>query len=129
MRRTFYLSVLLVLTSQVAHAQQHKPCVGDGVVFANNQDVPMTLSVQSGQTCVRMIRRASIDVKSIQFVQQPKHGALRRVGRLGYTYTARKGYVGADSYVVRYVGTSADRQGNTAFQVYQGVAVTMNVTP
>jgi hypothetical protein len=87
------------------------------------------MTVRSGQTCRRNFTSTGFKLDTIQFLQTPSHGVLRKVGRFGYSYTANRGYIGADSFHVRYVGSKVDRAGNKSFDTFQGLKWSVNVVP
>jgi hypothetical protein len=126
----FCFSALAILVSvQVANAQQARNCQTGRAIIESGFDAPSTMTVRSGQTCRRNFKTTQFKLESIQFLQMPSHGTLKKVGAFGYAYTAKKGYVGADSFHVRYVGSKVDRAGNKSFDTFQGLKWTVNVVP
>jgi hypothetical protein len=118
------------LAVQAAVAQQRPAdCFGDSILFVANQDVRSDLTVRKGRSCGRTMSGGQTQVTSIQFLQQPRHGTLRRAGRIGYLYAPRKGFTGQDQFKVRYVGYRVDDRGNKAFDVFFGVLTNVTVVP
>jgi hypothetical protein len=128
--KTVFLATVMVVASQTVHAQQRPAdCLGESILFVANQDVRSELTVRKDRSCARTMSGGQNQITSIQFVRQPRHGTLRRAGRIGYLYTPRKGFTGQDRFAVRYVGYRVDDRGNKAFDVFFGVLTNVTVAP
>jgi ribosomal protein S30 len=118
-----------VLAQTPALAQQQRACQTGRVNMADNYDAPATMTLRSGSACNRNLTSKKFKLNELQFVQMPTHGKLVKRGQFGYQYVANKGYTGADSFAVRYVGEKVGREGRTQFATFQGLKWTVNVVP
>jgi hypothetical protein len=112
-----------------AAAQTPNPCKTGDLVFANNFDVSAVMTIKSGGGCGRRLTTEEFRLREMQFLEQPRHGKLTRIDRTAYSYVPRPGYIGQDSFHVRYVGEKLSPSGQKLFDVFQGVKWTVNVVP
>jgi hypothetical protein len=117
------------LAQTPALAQETRACQTGQMTMANDYDAPATMTVRSGRACNRNLTSTKFKLNELQFVQMPTHGKLVKRGRFGYQYIANKGYTGADTFAVRYVGEKLGRDGSTRFATFQGLKWTVNVVP
>jgi hypothetical protein len=123
--------ILLVFLAAAfpAAAQTQNPCRTGDLVFANNFDVPATMTVRTGGGCGRRLTTTEFRLREMQFIERPRHGTLRRIDRNSYSYVPRPGYIGPDSFHVRYVGEKLSPSGEKLFNVFQGVKWSVSVVP
>jgi hypothetical protein len=94
-----------------AQLQEHYPAGG-----VNSSGY---FNVASGGTCLFPIRMDGV-VKSSSISQGPAHGTLKRLNASTYTYTAKAGYKGPDTFAVQATGKGPTSSGTSV--------ITMNAT-
>jgi len=89
-------------------------CYGPGLSLYDNQTVERRLRVNSGGTCRLRFGRSLGPMYSVEIPQRPSHGTVQ-IGPLHTViYTARRGYVGSDTFTYArrgftHVGTPTTR--------------------
>jgi hypothetical protein len=124
-----FVSLALLASALPAAAQTPNPCKTGDLVFANNVDVSAVMTIRTGGGCGRRLTTEEFRLREMQFIEQPRHGKLTRIDRTAYSYVPRVGYIGPDSFHVRYVGEKLSPSGEKLFNVFQGVKWTVNVVP
>jgi hypothetical protein len=124
-----FVCLAILASTPLGAAQTPNPCKTGDLVFANNVDVPAVMTVKTGGGCGRRLTTEEFRLREMQFIAQPRHGKLTRIDRNSYTYVPRAGYVGPDSFHVRYLGEKLSPSGERLFNVFQGVKWTVNVVP
>ena len=88
-----------------AVAAQQKDCIqGRAIVEMGYDSHTTTMQVRSGKSCARHLDFPEFDFKSLEIVERPRNGSIEHLGRGRWRYTARQGYVGPDSFKLRYIG-------------------------
>jgi len=113
------LSALLLLSwNQAAHANQ---CFTNGPRYHLESDtVEWRMKIRSSENCVRGVRFSYVWNAAVSLVSPPQSGQVTLVGP-GFLYTAKSGYRGKDTFVVRVSGSKNKTSGFSAIRVVVSV--------
>ncbi len=124
-----FVGLAFMASAVPALAQTPNTCRTGDLVFANNFDVSAVMTIKTGGGCGRRLTTEEFRLREMQFIEQPRHGKLTRIDWVSYSYVPRAGYIGPDSFHVRYVGEKLSPSGQKLFDVFQGVKWIVNVVP
>ncbi len=109
------LTTLLTLTTLTTSALAK--CEAKNSSFIWGSDADVTLYMNKGERCgVRLAMRGSM-VDSINIVSPAKNGVADTVGLTAFVYVPKPGFVGADAFKVRAIGSSNSAKGPIIFNV------------
>jgi hypothetical protein len=119
--RTAYLlllALLLLSGNQVAHANQ---CFTNGPRYHLESDtVEWRMKIRSSENCVRGVRFSYVWNAAVSLVSPPQTGQVTLIGP-GFSYTAKSGFHGEDTFVVRVSGSKNKTSGFSAIRVVVSV--------
>jgi hypothetical protein len=75
------------------------------------------IDLKSGDSCLFPIRRHGT-VSGSDISQKPIHGKLKRLSTSTFQYTAKSGYKGSDTFVIRATGQGPTASGTSAITVH-----------
>lgn len=75
------------------------------------------VEVVSGGSCLFPVRMHST-VSSSDISQKPLHGKLKRLNTSTYKYTAKRGYRGSDTFVIKATGQGPAASGTSVITVH-----------
>ena len=113
MRRFILAIAVLGLTPVPAFAAD---CRVTGRPSAFGVDMTAYVAVRSGETCKFPIRIPGM-MTSSGVAQAPAHGRLSQLNVTTFTYTAERGYKGADSFAIYGVGEGPYGSGRSVITV------------
>jgi hypothetical protein len=78
--------------------------------------VDWTMQISSGQSCVRGLRHKRVTIDTAKLVSPPKSGQLRLLGS-GFSYTAKSGFQGQDSFTIQVSGMLNGIRGSSDIRI------------
>ena len=106
-----FISLATLSTSAFAE------CEVKGSSFIWGSDADVTMYMNKGETCgVGLVMRGSM-VDSINIITPPKNGGVGVVGLTAFGYRPKPGFVGADAFKVRAIGSNNSSKGPIIFNV------------
>ena len=100
-------------------ARAASECPASGTLSSWGVNSTGYFNVASGGTCLFPIRMDGV-VRSSSISQRPANGTLKRLNASTYTYTAKAGYKGPDTFAVQATGKGPMSSGTSV--------ITMNAT-
>jgi Bacterial Ig domain len=92
-------------------------CVSQAPRYALTSDtVDWSITVGSGQGCVRGLRSSNVVLERVTLATPPKSGNVQLVGP-GFRYTANTGFHGDDSFSVEVRGFAGKVRGTSTIRV------------
>ena len=92
-------------------------CEVKGSTFIWGSDTDVTMYLNKGETCgVGLVMRGSM-VDSITVISPAKNGAVGAAGLTAFGYRPKPGFVGADAFKVRAIGSNNSSKGPIIFNV------------
>jgi hypothetical protein len=113
MRRAILAITAVALTTVPAFAAD---CRVTGRPSEFGVDMTAYFAVRSGETCKFPIRMPGM-MKSSGVAQAPAHGRVSQLNLTTFTYTAARGYKGADSFAIYGVGEGPYGSGRSVITV------------
>lgn len=117
MRLVIPAAVVLGLTPISSFAASECRVTGTPSVFG--VDMTGYFAVAAGETCLFPIRIPGV-MDSSGIAQKPSHGTLTKLNVTTFTYTAARGYGGADTFAIQGTGKGPHGSGTST--------ITLNVT-
>jgi len=114
MRLAILGAVLLGLTPISSFAASECRVTGSPSVFG--VDMTAYFTVAAGETCVFPIRIPGI-MNNSGITRKPSHGTLKKLNVTTFTYTAARGYSGADTFAIQGTGKGPDGSGTSTVTV------------
>jgi len=109
--------VLIGFSSINISAADAADCVVNGPRYQLTSDlVNWSMKIGSGQSCIRGLRFNNVAIKSLQLVSLPQIGQVTIQGP-SFTYSAKSGYEGEDSFTVVVSGTINRSSGSSTIRV------------
>jgi hypothetical protein len=113
-----FSALLLLSWNQAAHANQ---CFTNGPRYHLESDtVEWRMKIRSSENCVRGVRFSYVWNAAVSLVSPPQSGQVTLVGP-GFSYTAKSGFHGEDTFVVRVSGSKNKTSGFSAIRVVVSV--------
>jgi len=115
--RLIHLTMLLALVSAGAWAAPASTCVVTSPRYQLTSDnVDWSIKTRSGQTCIRGLRYGSVVLETVKLIARSQSGTVKLVGP-GFSYTAKRDFVGEDSFTIEVSGTMNKIQGTSTIHV------------
>jgi hypothetical protein len=114
MRLSILGAVILGLTPISSFAASECRVTGSPSVFG--VDMTVYFAIAAGKTCLFPIRIPGV-MNSSGVARKPSHGTLRQLNVTTFTYTAARGYNGADSFAIQGTGKGPIGSGTTTITV------------
>jgi hypothetical protein len=104
------------------------PCVLTvGSLYQLKSDtVDWTMQTSSGQSCIRGLRHKRVTIDSAKLISPPQSGQVKLLGS-GFSYTAKSGFQGQDSFTVQVSGMLNGIRGSSDIRII--LSVGPNVSP
>jgi hypothetical protein len=111
------LSVLLMILSSEARAAPPSACVVNSPHYLLMSDsVDWSIKTRSGQTCVRGLRFGGVVIETVKLSSPSQSGDVKLLGP-GFSYTAKPGFQGDDTFTVVVSGTINKVRGTSTIRV------------
>jgi hypothetical protein len=115
--RFIHLTILLALLSTGARAVPASTCVVTSPRYQLASDnVDWSVKTRSGQTCIRGLRYGSVVLETVKLIVRPQSGTVKLVGP-GFSYTAKRDFIGEDSFTIEVSGTMSKIHGTSTIHV------------
>ena len=119
--RKAYLILPALLLLSVSHAAHANQCFTNGPRYQLESDsVEWRMKIRSNENCVRGVRFSYVWNASVSVVSPPKFGQVAVIGP-GFSYTAKAGFHGEDSFVVGVTGSKNKTRGFSTIRVVVSV--------
>src|SRR5215831_15387666 len=130
LKRTMWSSgaTLLALLLVFVRPALGEPCVLTvGSLYQLKSDtVDWTMQTSSGQSCIRGLRHKRVTIDSAKLISPPQSGQVKLLGS-GFSYTAKSGFQGQDSFTVQVSGMLNGIRGSSDIRII--VSVGPNASP
>jgi hypothetical protein len=110
-----------------------RPALGDPCVLTvgslyqlKSDTVDWTMQTSSGQSCIRGLRHKRVTIDSAKLISPPQSGQVKLLGS-GFSYTAKSGFQGQDSFTVQVSGMLNGIRGSSDIRII--LSVGPNVSP
>ncbi|UQR61042.1 right-handed parallel beta-helix repeat-containing protein [Bradyrhizobium sp. C-145] len=114
MTTALVLIALLLMSTPAAHAIG---CVVNGPRYGLTAEiVNWSMKIGTGQSCIRGLRYNNVIIESLELVSLPRTGQVTIEGP-GFTYTAKSGYEGEDSFTIALSGTINRVKGSSTIRL------------
>jgi hypothetical protein len=114
-------SVLIAFLSMCTPAVYATECVVNGPRYGLTSDiVNWSMTISSGQSCIRGLRFNNVIIESLELVSSPRTGQVTIHGP-GFTYSAKSGYEGEDSFTIALSGTINRLRGSSTIRIIVSV--------
>ena len=111
------LTILFALLSTGAWAAPASMCVVTSPRYQLTSDnVDWSIKTRSGQTCIRGLRYGNVVLETVKLIAPPQSGNVKLVGP-GFSYTAKRDFVGEDSFTIEVSGTTNKIHGTSTIHV------------
>jgi hypothetical protein len=96
-------------------------CVLNGPRHQLKSDtVDWTMQISSGQRCVRGLRYSHVTIDTVKLIVPPLSGHVVMLGP-GFSYKARSGFQGQDSFTILVSGTANRIRGSSTIRIVVSV--------
>jgi hypothetical protein len=121
-------ATLLALLLVFVRPALGEPCVLTvGSLYQLKSDtVDWTMQTSSGQSCIRGLRHKRVTIDSAKLISPPQSGQVKLLGS-GFSYTAKSGFQGQDSFTVQVSGMLNGIRGSSDIRII--LSVGPNVSP
>ena len=110
----FILLTLVPLDPKAAFA---KECQVSGPRYRLADDaVNWSIKIENGQSCIRGLRFRNVSIENFRLVAPPQSGQVTLLGS-GFSYTAKLGFRGQDSFALALTGTIDQVPGNSTIRI------------